>query len=83
MITAEFDAIRAGGDASEQRDADGWIAWPGGACPVPPETLVQIRLGIEESFDASQPARRAETWRWDHGERCRRANITHYRLARP
>ncbi len=56
-----------------------WRPWFGGDCPVPPETPVQIRLGIEESFDESQPARRADTWCWDHGERCQRANITHYR----
>jgi hypothetical protein len=61
---------------------DGWIPWSGGDCPVPAETPVQIRLGIEESFDEDQPARRADTWRWDHGERCHRANITHYRLVR-
>ena len=57
----------------------GWREWLGGDCPVRPETPVQIRLGIEESFDEDQPARRADTWRWDHGERCHRANITHYR----
>ena len=58
-----------------------WIPWSGGDCPVSPDRLVQIRLGIEEGFDEDQPARRADTWRWDHGARCHNANITHYRLA--
>jgi len=61
-------------------DHGGWLPWSGGDCPVPPDRLVQIRLGIEESFDEDQPARRADTWRWDHGERCPNANVTHYRL---
>ena len=59
--------------------SNGWIPWTGGECPVPPETPVQVRLGIEESFDENQPARRADTWRWDHGAHCQHANITHYR----
>ncbi len=81
MTMNELDENRDGAaDTAEKLGRDGWIAWFGGICPVPPETLVQIRLGIEEAFDREQPARRAETWRWDHGERCHRANITHYRL---
>lgn len=61
----------------------GWIAWFGGDCPVAPDTPVQVRLGAESAFDEGQPVRRADTWRWNHSERCRRANITHYRLVRP
>jgi hypothetical protein len=82
MTMAESDAIDVGATAvaATELDAGGWIPWFGGACPVPPDSLVQIRLGIEEAFDVDQPARHAETWRWDHGERCHRANITHYRL---
>ena len=60
-----------------------WNPWYGGDCPVPPETPVQIRLGIEEAFDETQPIRCAGTWRWDHGTRCHRANITHYRVMKP
>ena len=59
----------------------GWIAWLGGDCPVAPHAPVQIRLGAETAFDEDQPVRRADTWCWDHSERCHRANITHYRLA--
>ena len=36
--------------------AGSWIPWFGGDCPVLPGTPVQIRLGIEESFDEDQPA---------------------------
>jgi hypothetical protein len=70
----------ASGVTAPGSDATAWTPWFGGDCPVPPETPVQIRLGIEESFDEQQPARRAETWRWDHGKRCHLANITHYRV---
>lgn len=68
--------------ATATLEATGWIAWFGGDCPVAPDAPVQIRLGAETAFDESQPVRRADTWRWDHSERCHRANITHYRLAR-
>ena len=75
-----IDAMRAGATAPAP---GGWIEWFGGECPVAPDTPVHIRLGIEDVFDEDQPARRADTWRWDHGERCRRANITHYRRVQP
>jgi hypothetical protein len=68
------------GVTATETEGGSWMAWAGGDCPVPPDTPVQIRLGIEETFDESQPVRHADTWRWDHGERCHRANITHYRL---
>jgi hypothetical protein len=68
------------GATATRPEPEGWTGWFGGDCPVPSDTLVQIRLGIEETFDEDQPARRADTWRWDHGERCHRANITHYRV---
>jgi hypothetical protein len=68
------------GVTATSTDYDAWLPWSGGDCPVAPDRLVQIRLGIEEGFDEDQPTRRGDTWRWDHGERCHNANITHYRL---
>ena len=76
MTVAELRAA----DAVTGMAGNGWTPWFGGDCPVAPETPVRIRLGIEEAFDEDQPVRHADTWRWDHGERCRRANITHYRV---
>lgn len=55
------------------------IAWAGGDCPLPPQTLVQIQCVFEAEFDHTQPPRRAGAWerRWnrDHGDLC---GITHY-----
>lgn len=64
-------------------DADGDlpvpIAWDGGDCPVPANTLVQVQRVFEAEFDHNQPPRRAGAWerRWncDHGDLC---GITHY-----
>ncbi|WP_138995709.1 hypothetical protein [Sphingomonas sp. PAMC 26621] len=57
------------------------IAWAGGDCPLPPQTLVQIQCVFESEFDYFQPPRRAGAWerRWnrDHGDLC---GITHYVL---
>lgn len=30
--------------AEPQPDADGWIKWEGGACPVPGDTRVEVKL---------------------------------------
>ena len=57
------------------------IAWEGGECPVPANTLVQIQCVFEEGkdFDYSQPPRKAGAWarHWnrDHGDL---VGITHY-----
>lgn len=55
------------------------IAWAGGDCPVPANTLVQVQCVFEREFDHTQPARKASAWarRWnrDHGDEC---GITHY-----
>jgi hypothetical protein len=72
--------IRPTGADVTRMAANGWLPWSGGDCPVAPDTPVQIRLGAEQRFDEDQPVRRADTWRWDHSERGRRANITHYRV---
>ncbi len=49
--------IDPSGVTVDRSDPAGWIAWSGGDCPVPADTPVQIRLGIEERFDEDQPVR--------------------------
>lgn len=60
------------------------VAWAGGDCPLPAQTLVQIQCVFEAEFDYSQPPRRAGAWerRWnrDHGDLC---GITHYIVVEP
>jgi hypothetical protein len=57
------------------------IAWDGGDCPVPANTLVQVQCVFEAKigFDHTQPPRMAKAWerRWnrDFGDKC---GITHY-----
>ncbi|WP_277969275.1 hypothetical protein [Sphingomonas echinoides] len=55
------------------------IAWAGGDCPVPANTLVQVQCVFETEFDHTQPPRKASAWarRWnrDYGDEC---GITHY-----
>lgn len=44
------------------RDADGWIEWKGGECPVSNETIVDVRFR-----DGERGARvAADAWRWEH-----------------
>lgn len=39
-----------------------WIEWPGGSCPLPPETPVEVRFrcGAEDCCE------KASAWAWDH-----------------
>ena len=49
--------------AEPQPDADGWIPWAGGECPLPSgaEHFVRLRCGNEYGPDDDP-----EGWRWDH-----------------
>jgi hypothetical protein len=44
------------------KDDDGWIEWNGGACPVPPDTAVEIRF--RDGFTHRSNA--ACNWKWSH-----------------
>jgi len=51
---------------------DGWIEWPGGECPVPAHTPVEVRYrdGETELVYAHEPATGLNDW-WKHeGETC-------------
>lgn len=49
--------------SSAQPDADGWIEWSGGECPVPPDTLVEVLFRNGETDYTVQDA---ATYCWDH-----------------
>lgn len=55
-------------------DSDGWIQWDGGECPVPPETVVQVRF---ETGSTSRP-HAAVGWHWQNGRPI--WNIVAYRV---
>lgn len=66
--------------------SDGWIAWSGGACPVPEGTLIDVRyrdgeelLGIPALISAQGREASPDFWRNDE---CN-VDIVAYRLARP
>lgn len=47
---------------TEQLDADGWIHWVGGECPVPPESQVEVSFRNGQSFTYLH----AMSLRWKH-----------------
>ncbi|MGL4754425.1 MAG: hypothetical protein ACRCXB_18790 [Aeromonadaceae bacterium] len=56
-------------------DADGWIAWNGGECPVDGDSVIDVKLSDGDEFfgvDAD--------WDWHQGSRC---DIIAYRLHKP
>lgn len=58
-------------------DADGWIEWKGGECPVDAEALVEVKL----TGDVAQDEVKAGRLVWRHI--FHNANIIAYRLAQP
>ena len=59
------------------KDADGWIEWPGGLCPVPKGDLVDLRLRGGDVCAATV----GYGWRWSH--KAWDSDIVAYRLAKP
>ena len=67
--------------AEPQADADGWIPWSGGECPVetPANNLfIRFRNGIESSDHAS----RAQLYVWQYEGKAHPADIIAYRIAK-
>nr|DAL40215.1 MAG TPA_asm: protein of unknown function (DUF5320) [Caudoviricetes sp.] len=81
-----YKLIRKGGYATEQSGcrkedtqvAEPWVKWEGGECPVPKDTIVQIRM--RDGTSACEPGVAGEL-RWDH--RGWRGDITRYRVVKP
>lgn len=61
---------------ADEADADGWIEWDGGECPVPEDTVIDVRLRNGEEL-----LLQAALWcDWDHDDSA--ADIIAYRIAR-
>ena len=67
--------------AEPQADADGWIPWSGGKCPIEPPAhnlFIRFRSGIENGDHVS----RAQSYFWLHEERAHPADIIAYRIVK-
>lgn len=51
--------------AAPQPDANGWVPWAGGECPVDQDTWVEVTLRNGKSWIGKE-AQRGEEWLWDH-----------------
>ena len=51
--------------AEPQPDADGWIPWAGGECPVDKKVLVEVKLRSGSAW-IDQEAQMGADWLWDH-----------------
>lgn len=58
-------------------DADCWIEWSGGDCPVPEGTLVDVKFANGEPAAGVIPA---EEWDWTHDEPIDGFDIVAYRV---
>jgi len=56
-------------------DADGWIEWAGGDCPVPPGTVVEVEFTTMARWIGP-----AKDWCWKHEDDD--MNIVAYRLSK-
>lgn len=78
--------VKATGDAEayklirkeDMQVAEPWVKWEGGECPVPKDTIVQIRM--RDGTSACEPGVAGEL-RWDH--RGWRGDIARYRVVKP
>ena len=51
--------------AEPQPDADGWIPWAGGECPVDSKDWVEAKLRDGKAW-ISEEGQPGEEWLWDH-----------------
>ena len=65
---------------AQQPDADGWIKWEGGECPVGEGAFVDVQLRDGEIFQRIYG--RALYWKQNHGGLWRGGDIIAYRLSR-
>jgi len=57
----------------------GWKLWGGGECPVPPDTLVEVRFRMmRNGLHVQSGPRRADTWQWQH--RFGTGDVIYYRI---
>ncbi|SFI15220.1 hypothetical protein [Albimonas pacifica] len=66
--------------AEAMPEEDGWIPWEGGECPVPPETLVQIRCRSAGPPSEGEDIAEAANWFWGRGRKPAFYDLIAYRL---
>ena len=77
LVEAMSKAIARAEAALAEPDADGWIPWAGGKCPVPPDTLVDVKVKPRHEVMYRRFARNLE---WSHDDPwCN--HIDFYRIA--
>ena len=64
--------------AAPQADADGWIHWSGGECPINNGVWFWLRFRNGRQFG---PDNGAVLWRWDHNH-LNEGDIVAYRIAK-
>ena len=64
--------------AEPQADADGWIPWDGGKCPVSPAMLVEVKLRSGQAW-LNKNAEEGSFWGWRHGPKKSPDDIIAYR----
>ena len=64
--------------AEPQADADGWIPWSGGECPVSPTMLVEVKLRSGQAW-LNKKAEEGSFWEWYHGPKKSPDDIIAYR----
>ena len=64
--------------AEPQADADGWIPWSGGKCPVSPAMLVEVKLRSGQAW-LNKNAEEGSFWGWRHGPKKSPDDIIAYR----
>lgn len=60
-------------------NADGWIQWSGGECPVPPDTVVDVRFRNGDSLESTVMAARC----WRQSDYVSGGDIVAYRIVAP
>lgn len=75
----QYEAALAASQAPTA-DADGWIEWHGGECPVPEVALVEVKYRNEKSYHI-KGINAAGKWNWQHDDH--NGDIIAYRLHQP
>ena len=67
--------------AAPQADADWWIPWSGGECPVSPAMLVEVKLRSGQAW-LNKNAEEGSFWGWRHGPKKSPDDIIAYHIAK-
>jgi hypothetical protein len=77
--------VSAGGWVADvqkrEAEADGWIEWRGGECPVPNGTIVDVRMRREDEYGDTFTNEPCDDWDWSHANGD--SDIVAYRVVPP